>query len=44
MYTLDAREAKGNNELLDKTNYMYEQSLFILFDYVDLHSFIYHLC
>lgn len=44
MYTLDARKAKGNSELIEDTYYMHEHPLFVLFDCGDKHSLILNYC
>lgn len=44
VYTLAARKAKDNSDLIVGTCYMHEQSLFILFDYRATRSFISTRC
>lgn len=40
VYTLDPKKAKGNNDLIDGTYYLNNQTWFVLFDFGASHSFI----
>lgn len=44
VYTLDAKKAKGNSNLIAGMHYLHSQPLFVLFDCEASHSFISTKC